>query len=774
MPGRTGYRLAGIHDGQSIDWPGLITGSEGTLAIVTEATLSTDPLPEHVGVAMLMFAQLEQAARAATQLLPLGPTACDLLDRRHISLARDTDPRYELLIPEATEAILLVEHEAGDADELKARLLQTVDRAQHEHHLAFASRLATTPDDIGLFWNLARHVVRTLHRLRGSVRPVPIVEDVTVPPARLPEFLGLLQEVLKRRQVTASLFGHVGHGQLHIRPFVDLARPETAALLSQLAVELYGAVKDAGGTIGAEHGLGLSRSEFTASFYPDVEPTLRQIKSVLDPHNILNPGKVVDGTTNVVERNIRRFRPAVDSEKDGSVAGSSAAAGPRQLVELQLAWSAADAQKAMSDCNGCGHCRTRAVETRMCPIFRFAPAEEASPRAKANLLRGLLTGDLSGEMLASDEFKAVVDTCVHCHMCRLECPASVDIPKLMVEARGAQVSARGLDLTDWFFCRIDRVARWSSRLSPLANFAVGNPTARWLMEKLFGIAARRKLPHFARRSFVREAAERGLDRPTLDDVPKVMLFVDTFANYSDTQLAAATVEVLDHNGVSVYVPAWQRDSGMALFSSGALDEARALVEHQLPLLAEAVRQGYHIVSAEPSAALCLRREYPAMVDDEDARLVADNTSDVCSYLWRWHRAGNLRLDFSPLKSTVTYHTPCHSKALENGDAARHLLDLVPGLRVIAGEWGCSGMAGTFGMKRKNFRDSIRAGWKLVEVTRQSRYELGATECSACKLQMEQGTTRPTIHPIKLIALSYGLMPEIASQLVDTDSELIVS
>ncbi|MEZ6071091.1 MAG: FAD-linked oxidase C-terminal domain-containing protein [Pirellulales bacterium] len=673
------------------------------------------------------------------------------------------------MIPETTEAILLVEHDADDADELKARLLKSVDRAQHECRLAFDARLATTPDDIRLFWNLARHVVRTLHRLRGSVRPVPIIEDITVPPARLPEFLALLQEVLKRRRVTASLFGHVGHGQLHIRPFVDLGRPESAMLLDQLAVELFGAVKDAGGTIGAEHGLGLSRSQYTAAFYPDAEPTLRHIKAIFDPTNTLNPGKVVGGETNPLERYHRRYE-AVDAHDESATRGTSdGGGGAAQVVPLQLAWSDEDALQAIRDCNGCGHCRTRSVEARMCPIFRFAPAEESSPRAKANLLRGMMTGELSGETLAGDEFKTVVDKCVHCHMCRLDCPASVDIPRLMLEARAAQVAAHGFVLSDWFFSRIDRVAAWGSRLSPFSNLAIENPTARWVLEKLFGVAARRKLPRFSRRSFIRQAAERGLDQPTREDVPKVLLLVDTFANYSDPQLAMAMTEVLDHNGVSVYVPKWQRCSGMSLLTTGALEEARELAAAQLPRLAEAVRMGYEIVSTEPSAVLCLRREYPSLVDDEDAQLVAENSSEACSYLWRLHREGKLRLDFSPLKWNVMYHTPCHSKALENGDAARHLLDLLPGLRVDAPECGCSGMAGLFGMKRKNFRDSIRAGWKLLEVTRQSGFEMGATECSACRLQMQQGTTKPTIHPIKLVALAYRLMPEIAVQLAATET-----
>ena len=152
------------------------------------------------------------------------------------------------------------------------------------------------------------------------------------------------------------------------------------------------------------------------------------------------------------------------------------------------------------------------------------------------------------------------------------------------------------------------------------------------MEKTLGIARRRKLPRFASRSFLRIAARRRLTRPTRRDVAKVLYFVDTYANYHDPQLAEALVAVLEHNAVAVYVHPGQQASGMPMISLGALGQARKVAEHNVALLAEAVRQGYHIVATEPSAALALTHEYPALLDDDDARLVAANTSEACTYL----------------------------------------------------------------------------------------------------------------------------------------------
>jgi Fe-S oxidoreductase len=170
----------------------------------------------------------------------------------------------------------------------------------------------------------------------------------------------------------------------------------------------------------------------------------------------------------------------------------------------------------------------------------------------------------------------------------------------------------------------------------------------------------------------------------------------------------------------------------------------------------------------------LTHEYLNLVDDEDARLVARNTSEACTYLWRLHQSGKLELDLTPINATVGYHLPCHLKALNVGSPGEQLLRLIPGLTVHRIEKGCSGMAGTFGLRQDNYRSSLRAGWGLISALRHPAVQIGATECSACKMQMEQGTPKPTIHPIKLLALAYGLMPEVASLLTARGEELIVT
>ncbi|HEY2827610.1 MAG TPA: FAD-linked oxidase C-terminal domain-containing protein, partial [Pirellulales bacterium] len=747
-----GYQLTNILNGAHLDVARLLCGSEGTLALVTEATLSTQPLPRFRGAAMLFFDRLENAALAVQEILPFQPCACDLLDRRHLSLARETSPEYEVLIPAEAEAVLLVEYFGDDSILIRQRLTATIDRVRRKTQLAFDARQAFDSTEVELFWQLARRVVPTLHRLKGNVRPVPIVEDLAVPPAMLPDFLVRLQNILKRLQITASLYGHAGHGQLHIRPFIDLSQPDDVRKMQALATELYAEVFAVGGTISGEHGDGFSRTPFVRQQYGPLYGVFREVKNTFDPLGILNPGKIVTDeavpltdnlrpTANTAVENSMSTAASLASEKstvaDDIVGIEPALSAPvSRPVELHLNWSVVQLVDEAQRCNGCGACRSQLPDVRMCPIFRVQPSEEASPRAKANLLRAVLDGRFDPQIAASDEFKAVTDLCVNCHQCRLECPAGIDIPKLMIEAKAMYVDANGLRPSQWLLGRFDKLSWLGSTLSPLANWAITNRPARWVLEKTLGIAQGRKLPRFARRSFMRRAVRRRLTRPTRRTGRKVLYFIDTYANYHDPQLADALVAVMEHNSVAVYVHPDQKPSGMGLITMGSLGPARRLAAHNLHILAEAVRQGYHIVATEPSTVLCLTHEYRNLIDDNDSQVVAANTTDACTYLWQLHQQGKLQLDFKPLPVAVGYHQPCHIRALGIGSPSENLLRLIPGIGLQHLERGCSGMAGLWGLTRNNYRTSLRAGWNLISRLRDPVLQAGATECSACKIQME--------------------------------------
>lgn len=756
----SGYALGDALGADSVDLTQLFVGAEGTLGIITELTLRTSPAPRHVGSALLTFPSLELAAEAVQVFAPLGLASCDLIDRRRLSLARQIDPRYEMLLSGAAEAVLYVEIFADSDAERIERLEKIVAAVRGEESLAAEALVAETPEDGVLFGGLSRRLVSALHGLKGNRRAVPGVEDIALPPAALPQFFLRLQQTLKRREVTASVYGHVGHGQLHLRPLLDLTATEDVRCLETLASDLYETVWLLGGTISGEHGDGLSRTPFTSRQHGPLVNVFRDVKKLLDPAGVLNPGKVVPSPGARMTHAMRR----TGNERLELEPMAEPTARPAEIVELQLDWSSGEAAEASRSCNGCGACRSVGPDTRMCPIFRYTPREEASPRAKANLVRGVLSGELPAEMLLLDDAKQVADLCVNCHQCRLDCPAEVDIPKLMLEAKASYVATNGLRRDAWWSARIDSVAALASRWPRLANATLRSLSMRWFLERTIGLAAGRRVLPFASRTYLDQAATRKLHRPA-EQAEKIYYFVDTFANRFDTQLATAFERVVKRHEVGFYVPSDQSPSGMAMISQGALEPARRIAMRNVARLAEAVRDGHAIVATEPSAVLALTHEYLHLLpDDEDAQLVAANTFEACHYLWRRHGEARLQLDLSPMPYHVAHHTPCHMKALGNGAPAENLLRLIPDLRLVRLEKGCSGMAGTYGLSRRNYRSSLRAGLPLLSELRSGRHQVASTECGACRTQMEQNSPIPTIHPIKLLAASYGLMPEIHEQL----------
>ncbi len=755
---RCGYYLRNLLGETHLNLPRMLVGSEGTLGLFTSATLHTAPLPAHRALVLLLFSQMETATKAVQEIIHSEPSACDLLDRRVLGLGRDADPRFAHIISPVAEAALLVEQVGFTEEQSRDRIRQVLLAIKHLTPAPVVAHVAYSYDEVEFLWSLPHRVVPLLSSLQGATRPLPFVEDIAVPPAALQEFLVAAQNVLKRHHVTASLYSHAAAGQIHLRPFLPSPTAADAGRLEDIARDLYQAVYAVGGTISGEHAAGLSRSAFIKDQYGPLYRVFREIKDIFDPHNVMNPGKIITDDPHLTGKNLRPENIAVPN-----------------IVDLQLKWQPNELALAAARCNGCGSCRTQDAELRMCPIFRLDPVEEAAPRAKANLMRNYALGMVREDDLTSPDMKRITNLCFNCKQCELECPSSVNIPQMMIEAKAAYVAAHGLSRAEWLLSRVHSFGGIAGLAPRLSNWLLGNSLARWALEKVGGIAQQRKLPRIAQRSFLKYARRQLLTRPVRwNEQQAVVYFVDHYANWHDPQLGQALVAVLRHHGISVYVPPGQVASGMAMISAGDLDSARKLAAKNIKTLAEFAREGIPILCTEPTAALCLRQEYPALMDHPDVDVIADNTIEVGAYLFNLHLAGKLRTDFRPLDLDVAYHTPCHLRALNQGTPLLEILRLIPEMKVHTIEKGCSGMAGSYGLAAENFRNSLKIGWGLISTLRQSKTQLGVTECSSCKLQMEQGTVTPTIHPLQLLALAYGLMPELKDRLQQNKRALLVS
>jgi FAD/FMN-containing dehydrogenase/Fe-S oxidoreductase len=744
---RCGYLLDGVLSPQHIDLPRLLVGSEGTLALFTEATVRTVPLPGGRSLVLLGFDSLESAIRAAQQAVPSGPAACELIDRRLLSLARSRKTDVKDLLPPEAEAVLLVEYQAEADPAARDSALRLADSLHHTLRLAEYAITAFEPEEIDRLWQLRETVLPGLYGLRGGPQPVAFVEDVGVPPEELHVYLRRVQEILKRHETTASFLVHAGTGQVHTRPFVDLQRPGDISKLLAIGEEIHSLALELGGTVSTQHGTGLARTPWVERQYGSLYPVFRELKSICDPLHILNPGKIVGPDPRMPSWPLRR-NPATSAEP----------------ASYRLHWQPDEVRAESIHCNGCGHCRTEAADLRMCPLFRVAHTEAATPRAKANVMRHLLQEGTDARLLSSDDVRELADLCINCRMCARECPAHVNIPKMMLEAKAANTAEHGLDRTDWTLSRTEEFAAFASTFAGLINAALASRSLRWLLEKILGVSRKRHLPAFTARSFLRRATRRGWTRRPRGRRPRVAYFVDVFANYNDPQIAEAAVAVLHHNGMEVYVPPGQRGCGMAPLAYGDVETAREVAEHNVRILADLAREGYTILCSEPTAALMLRHDYLDLVDDPDARVVADHVSELTTFLWDLHLQGRLRTDLQPLELSIGHHVPCHLKALGQQAAGAALLALIPGLRVHTIDVSCSGMAGTFGLKATNHEVSLEIGRPMLEALRRPRALLGSTECSTCRLQMEEGSGKRTLHPVQYLALAYGLMPDLSRRL----------
>ncbi len=371
---RCGYLLHDVLAEDHLDLARLLVGSEGTLAVFTEATLRTIPLAEGRALALLSFASLDAALAGAQRALPTAPAACELLDRRLLILVRGGDTETAALIPQAAEAVLLIEYEADTPTEARVAATSLAERLHREDRLVLSAAVASSDLEVERFWRLRETALPSLYGLRGGNQPIAFIEDVGVPSESLPEYMRRVQDILQRHETTASFLVHALTGQVHTRPFLDLSQPEDRECLHAITEEVYTLALELGGTISSQHGTGLARTPWVARQYGRLYPVFRELKAIFDPRHIFNPGKIVGPDPSLPVWPLRpaaavtpRIRcPSETPPKDSKTT-------KREKVgeaATNLGWNLPEMRRESVSCNGCGACRTEEPSRRMCPIFR--------------------------------------------------------------------------------------------------------------------------------------------------------------------------------------------------------------------------------------------------------------------------------------------------------------------------------------------------------------------------------------------------------------------
>ncbi|MFB6089983.1 MAG: FAD-binding and (Fe-S)-binding domain-containing protein [Halobellus sp.] len=727
----------------------LFVGSEGTLGVIVEATLSLVTKPEETALALYCFDDLVDAMEAVPEALEFPVSAVELMDDEVFRLARESEgyAEYAEPIPDGTQAALMLEWD----DELVEDFDAAVDDATAhfvDSGKAFDVLEAYDDGDQDRLWKLRKAAIPLLMSLEGDPKPYPFIEDASVPPEELAEYVQKFEGVLDDHDTSAAYFAHAGVGTLHIRPILNLKGSEGIETMHSIADDVTDLVLEHHGAFSGEHGDGMARTEFNPKMYGDeLWSAFKELKTAFDPAWLFNPGNVVyredasdpgpehDRGVGADMRENLRYGPAYQSVEPQTDLDFDDEGGFSHLVEL---------------CNGCGTCRQTDSDV-MCPTYRASKEELQTTRGRANLLRAAISGELDEDEIYSERFQAeVLDLCVGCKGCKSDCPTGVDMAKLKSEVKHQYHEEEGASLRTRLFGNVDALSKLGSRLAPLSNLASKVPGSRVLLERVLGIARERELPTFRRESFETWFRRRGgAAVPAGEADATVVLFPDTYTNYSYPGAGKAAVDVLEAANVHVRVPDGLSPSGRAAFSSGLLDEAESRARANVDALRPLVDEGWDVLFVEPSDAVMFQDEYRDLLSGSDVEAVSAAAYGVLEYL-DLTRADE-RLDFDAPAESLTYHGHCNQKATNKDHHAVGVLRRA-GYGVDPLDSGCCGMAGSFGYEAEHYELSQAIGRILFRQVEQSDGDVVTAPGASCRSQLgdRPGESQPP-HPIEKVA-----------------------
>jgi FAD/FMN-containing dehydrogenase/Fe-S oxidoreductase len=736
----SGYNLDVFCNGNSASAPRghvvglheLIVGSEGTLAVITEAEVGLLPRPKFRGLLVPHFSSLGASMDAVAPCLELNPSAVELMDQMLIDLARENLSIKDTMaaVEGRPAALLMVEFSSDD----EAEVCDKVDRLRRRlGGVAGVTALVPALDPAlrDALWNLRTAGMPLLYGIRGDRKPVTFVEDTAVPPARLPEFVSRFREVLQRNGTDGAFYGHASVGCLHIRPLLNLKDAGEVARMRRIMIEITDLVLEFGGALSGEHGDGMARSEWNRKMFgPVVYEAFCQVKRAFDPKGILNPGKVVQAAP--MTENLR-FAPGYAPAQPETVFDYSRQEGFVRSIEL---------------CNGSGVCRKMQGGT-MCPSFRATQDERDSTRGRANALRLALAGKQPLRDLRSRWLYDVFDLCLMCKACKSECPSNVDMAKLKAELLHLYYKGRSRPLGHLLFTQVRRFNRLAASLAPLVNRLQELRPLRWLMEQVAGIDRRRSLPplhaNHLRRWFSRHRRKAPPAR-----LGRVLLLDDCFTTFNEPAIGRAAVRVLERAGYGVEL-AGLACCGRPMISKGFLTEVRQLVQDQAPSLAGRLEEGTALLGLEPSCLLTLVDEWPELLPSAETRKIAAAADLADVWLAREAKAGRCHLDLHPLEKQVLLHVHCHQKALRGTKGTAAALSLVPNLDVNVLDTGCCGMAGSFGFEKEHYDLSVAvAQLSLLPALASAPAATVAAPGTSCRHQIKDLAGRHALHPMQIL------------------------
>ncbi|WP_307831228.1 FAD-binding and (Fe-S)-binding domain-containing protein [Nucisporomicrobium flavum] len=672
----SGYAVEHLLPERGFNLTEFLVGSEGTLAVVTEATVRLVADPAHRVLVVLGYPDFGTAGDVIPAILEFAPTACEGIDSRICEVLRSRRGPGSVPPLPGGQAWLMVELAGDDLGEVRERVAKLVASAAAVDSMVVEDPVAAAP-----LWRIREDGAGLAGRAPSGLPAHAGWEDAAVPPAKIGAYLRDFDTLVDRHGLTAMPYGHLGDGCVHVRLDFPLDRPGGPGRFRAFLEDAADLVVSYGGSLSGEHGDGRARSELLTRMYsPAAMDLFRQIKHTFDPDGLLNPGNLVD--PDPVDANVRvaQARPV------------------RQRLALAYHGDGGDFNQAVHRCTGVGKCRADNTGTGgvMCPSYLATKNEKDSTRGRARVLQEMLDGDLAPSW-RSPAVHDALDLCLSCKGCLSDCPTGIDMASYKSEVLHQSYSRRLRPRSHYSLGWLPRWSRLASRMPRLANRMISLPGLRRIALFLAGVDARRSIPAFADRTF---RGWHAAQQPAADGKP-VVLFVDSFTDHFAPEVARAAVEVLTAAGYAPRITSKDACCGLTWISTGQLDAAKRILGRTVSELQAAAEDGIPIVGLEPSCTGVLRSDLTELLDGEAARKVSVATVTVAELLSRTEGWTPPSLD----GRKVIAQPHCHHHAVMGWSPDAELLKAAGADVVRLG--GCCGLAGNFGVERGHYEVSVQ-------------------------------------------------------------------
>lgn len=721
----------------------LLVGSEGTLALTTQATLKLSPLPQHRVMGVCHFPSFRSAMETTQHLVALGPAAVELVDNNVLVLGADI-PLFVRTLADITRGkpncLLLVEFAGDDLSALKADL-RRLDQCMADHGFPDAVVEVVEPARQKPVWEVREACLNIMMSMKGDGKPVSFIEDCAVPLEHLADYTDAVTALFEKHGTRGTWYAHASVGCLHVRPILNMKTEAGVKAMRGIAEEACELVRRFKGSFSGEHGDGISRSDFVEPMFGGpLTRAFEAVKDGFDPENRLNPGKIVR-PYHMDDRGLMRFPPGYATPVPARTA---------------LDWSDwGGLGGAVEMCNNNGTCRRMAGGT-MCPSWRATREEQHLTRGRANTLRLAISGQLGEGAFTSAEMKETLDLCVSCKGCKHDCPTGVDMARMKIEFLHHYHAKHGLPLKERLIAFLPRYAPVAARLAPLMNLRDRIPLLARLSERWLGFSARRSLPVW-REPWCEGAAPSSLSE-VKGDGRDIVLFGDTFNRYFERENLEAAERVLLAGGYRLHRAGAAGGGrplccGRTFLSAGLVDQARAEARRTLDALAPFVARGARVVGLEPSCLLSFRDEFSALLPKAEVEPLAKAALLVEELLAADMAVGRTRLPLRDQGGRIAHlHGHCHQKAFDAMGAVETTLRAVPGLEVRPIESSCCGMSGAFGYGAGTIDVSFAMGELalLPAVRKAGAGDLVVADGTSCRHQIHDGAGREAVHVVRVL------------------------